>query len=185
MSCMIWRAEPYFYFVFCFLLFCSELPGQQMNLVLMKSLDALEDCCFDSSLEYKWVCYITDYILFYFGLHFFFIQTSIPKFCGEEYRDKIRRLLFLCTFIESWTYAGWQGPWEVHIIPKFSYQVRLQYSKTVRVWSSQSGAGLTCLGHSSMAEPSRQGKSFSLTPVWASRVAAHATASHPPNTQHV
>ncbi|XP_010164361.1 focadhesin-like, partial [Antrostomus carolinensis] len=30
----------------------SDVPGQQMNLVLMKSLDALEDCCFDTSLEY-------------------------------------------------------------------------------------------------------------------------------------
>lgn len=33
--------------------FCSDVPGQQMNLVLMKSLDALEDCCFDTSLEYR------------------------------------------------------------------------------------------------------------------------------------
>ncbi|NXC74496.1 FOCAD protein, partial [Anhinga anhinga] len=30
----------------------SDVPGQQMNLVLMKSLDALEDCCFDTNLEY-------------------------------------------------------------------------------------------------------------------------------------
>ena len=26
-----------------------------MNLLLMKSLDALENCCFDPSLEYKYV----------------------------------------------------------------------------------------------------------------------------------
>uniref|UniRef100_A0A8B9CID0 Focadhesin n=1 Tax=Anser brachyrhynchus TaxID=132585 RepID=A0A8B9CID0_9AVES len=34
----------------------SEVPGQQMNLLLMKSLDALEECCFDSSLEYNTGC---------------------------------------------------------------------------------------------------------------------------------
>lgn len=53
-------------FFFCFLFwFCSDVPGQQINLVLMKSLDALEDCCFDTSLEYKWVSFITDDILFW------------------------------------------------------------------------------------------------------------------------
>ncbi|NXY62047.1 FOCAD protein, partial [Callaeas wilsoni] len=34
----------------------SDIPGQQMNLVLMKSLDVLEDCCFDTSLEYNTGC---------------------------------------------------------------------------------------------------------------------------------
>ncbi|NXJ99967.1 FOCAD protein, partial [Corythaixoides concolor] len=34
----------------------SDVPGQKMNLVLMKSLDALEDCCFDTSLEYNTGC---------------------------------------------------------------------------------------------------------------------------------
>ncbi|XP_068278531.1 focadhesin isoform X2 [Nyctibius grandis] len=34
----------------------SDVPGQQMTLVLMKSLDALEDCCFDTSLEYNTGC---------------------------------------------------------------------------------------------------------------------------------
>uniref|UniRef100_A0A8B9GT48 Focadhesin n=1 Tax=Amazona collaria TaxID=241587 RepID=A0A8B9GT48_9PSIT len=34
----------------------SDISGQQMNLVLMKSLDALEDCCFDASLEYSTGC---------------------------------------------------------------------------------------------------------------------------------
>ncbi|XP_075595347.1 focadhesin isoform X2 [Balearica regulorum gibbericeps] len=34
----------------------SDVPSQQMNLVLMKSLDALEDCCFDTSLEYNTGC---------------------------------------------------------------------------------------------------------------------------------
>nr|XP_009675312.1 PREDICTED: focadhesin [Struthio camelus australis] len=34
----------------------SDVPGQQMNLLLMKSLDALEDCCFDTSLEYTTGC---------------------------------------------------------------------------------------------------------------------------------
>ncbi|KFV72105.1 Focadhesin, partial [Dryobates pubescens] len=33
-----------------------DVPGHQMNLVLMKSLDALEDCCFDTSLEYNTGC---------------------------------------------------------------------------------------------------------------------------------
>ncbi|XP_051498535.1 focadhesin [Apus apus] len=34
----------------------SDVPGQQMNLALMKSLDALEDCCFDTTLEYNTGC---------------------------------------------------------------------------------------------------------------------------------
>uniref|UniRef100_A0A8C0FNP3 Focadhesin n=1 Tax=Bubo bubo TaxID=30461 RepID=A0A8C0FNP3_BUBBB len=34
----------------------SDVPSQQMSLVLMKSLDALEDCCFDTSLEYNPGC---------------------------------------------------------------------------------------------------------------------------------
>lgn len=41
------------FFVSVLFWFCSDVPGQHMNLVLMKSLDALEDCCFDTSLEYK------------------------------------------------------------------------------------------------------------------------------------
>ncbi|KAK2492048.1 hypothetical protein MC885_001413, partial [Smutsia gigantea] len=32
----------------------NDVSGQQMNLLLMKSLDALENCCFDTSLEYKY-----------------------------------------------------------------------------------------------------------------------------------
>lgn len=31
------------------------MSGQQMNLLLIKSLDALENCCFDPSLEHKYV----------------------------------------------------------------------------------------------------------------------------------
>ncbi|XP_075682044.1 focadhesin isoform X2 [Rhinoderma darwinii] len=34
----------------------SDTSGQQMNLLIMKSLDALESCCFDSSLEYNIGC---------------------------------------------------------------------------------------------------------------------------------
>ncbi|NXB09746.1 FOCAD protein, partial [Cnemophilus loriae] len=34
----------------------SDIPGQQMNLILMKSVDVLEDCCFDTSLEYNTGC---------------------------------------------------------------------------------------------------------------------------------
>nr|XP_035938529.1 focadhesin isoform X3 [Halichoerus grypus] len=34
----------------------SDISGQQMNLLLMKSLDALENCCFDPSLEYNTGC---------------------------------------------------------------------------------------------------------------------------------
>ncbi|NWS83492.1 FOCAD protein, partial [Toxostoma redivivum] len=34
----------------------SDIPGQQMNLVLIKSLDVLEDCCFDTNLEYNTGC---------------------------------------------------------------------------------------------------------------------------------
>lgn len=66
------RAAFWVFFVSVLFCFSSDVPGQQMNLVLMKSLDALEDCCFDTSLEYKWVSFITDYnTLFYFELHLF------------------------------------------------------------------------------------------------------------------
>uniref|UniRef100_A0A8D1E1C6 Focadhesin n=1 Tax=Sus scrofa TaxID=9823 RepID=A0A8D1E1C6_PIG len=34
----------------------SDISGQQMKLLLMKSLDALENCCFDTSLEYNTGC---------------------------------------------------------------------------------------------------------------------------------
>ncbi|XP_008843747.1 focadhesin isoform X2 [Nannospalax galili] len=34
----------------------SDMSGHQMNLLLMKSLDALENCCFDTSLEYNTGC---------------------------------------------------------------------------------------------------------------------------------
>ncbi|XP_073907816.1 focadhesin isoform X4 [Castor canadensis] len=34
----------------------SDISGKQMNLLLMKSLDALENCCFDASLEYNTGC---------------------------------------------------------------------------------------------------------------------------------
>lgn len=63
-----------FFFFFFLFWFCSDVPGQQMNLVLMKSLDALEDCCFDTSLEYKWVSFISDDTLFYFDLFYSLIQ---------------------------------------------------------------------------------------------------------------
>ncbi|KAI2552232.1 focadhesin, partial [Homo sapiens] len=33
-----------------------DISGQEMNLLLMKSLDALENCCFDTSLEYNTGC---------------------------------------------------------------------------------------------------------------------------------
>ncbi|XP_069818133.1 focadhesin [Dendropsophus ebraccatus] len=34
----------------------SDTSGQQMNLLIMKSLDSLESCCFDSSMEYNIGC---------------------------------------------------------------------------------------------------------------------------------
>ncbi|XP_078070402.1 focadhesin isoform X2 [Mustelus asterias] len=34
----------------------SDVSGQKMNLLLMKSLDALEQCCFDPTLEYNTGC---------------------------------------------------------------------------------------------------------------------------------
>ncbi|XP_077004160.1 focadhesin isoform X2 [Tamandua tetradactyla] len=34
----------------------SDISGRQMNLLLMKSLDVLENCCFDTSLEYNTGC---------------------------------------------------------------------------------------------------------------------------------
>jgi hypothetical protein len=43
-------------------LLCSDISGKQMNLLLMKSLDALENCCFDASLEYKYVVPISSLV---------------------------------------------------------------------------------------------------------------------------
>uniref|UniRef100_A0A6I8R488 Focadhesin n=1 Tax=Xenopus tropicalis TaxID=8364 RepID=A0A6I8R488_XENTR len=34
----------------------SDVSGRQMNLLMMRSLDALESCCFDQSLEYNMGC---------------------------------------------------------------------------------------------------------------------------------
>lgn len=49
--------------IFSFWPLPSDISGQQMNLLLMKSLDALENCCFDASLEYKYVGSISSLIL--------------------------------------------------------------------------------------------------------------------------
>uniref|UniRef100_A0A669QDY8 Focadhesin n=1 Tax=Phasianus colchicus TaxID=9054 RepID=A0A669QDY8_PHACC len=70
----------------------SELPGQQMNLVLMKSLDALEDCCFDSSLEYNTGCVLG------VGLALSFLSHSSQTDSRVHVSASLRKL---CAYLDS------------------------------------------------------------------------------------
>ncbi|OXB75526.1 UNVERIFIED_CONTAM: hypothetical protein H355_006122 [Colinus virginianus] len=70
----------------------SELPGQQMNLVLMKSLDALEDCCFDSSLEYNTGCILG------VGLVLSFLSHSSQTESRVHVSASLRKL---CAYLDS------------------------------------------------------------------------------------
>ncbi|XP_071436202.1 focadhesin isoform X1 [Pithys albifrons albifrons] len=69
----------------------SDVPGQQMNLVLMKSLDVLEDCCFDTSLEYNTGCILGVGLVLSFMSHSsqtesrVHVSASLRKLC--KYMD--------------------------------------------------------------------------------------------------
>uniref|UniRef100_A0A8C3SNW2 Focadhesin n=1 Tax=Chelydra serpentina TaxID=8475 RepID=A0A8C3SNW2_CHESE len=66
----------------------SDVSGQQMNLLLMKSLDALEDCCFDTSLEYNTGCILGVGLVLSFMSHSsqtesrVHVSSSLRKLCN-------------------------------------------------------------------------------------------------------
>ncbi|XP_050800058.1 focadhesin isoform X4 [Gopherus flavomarginatus] len=66
----------------------SDVSGQQMNLLLMKSLDALEDCCFDTSLEYNTGCILGVGLVLSFMSHSsqtesrVHVSVSLRKLCN-------------------------------------------------------------------------------------------------------
>uniref|UniRef100_A0A8C3JER1 Focadhesin n=1 Tax=Calidris pygmaea TaxID=425635 RepID=A0A8C3JER1_9CHAR len=70
----------------------SEVPGQQMNLVLMKSLDMLEDCCFDTSLEYNTGCVLG------VGLVLSLMSYSSQTESRVHVSASLRKL---CTYLDS------------------------------------------------------------------------------------
>nr|XP_009940730.1 PREDICTED: focadhesin [Opisthocomus hoazin] len=70
----------------------SDVPGQQMNLVLMKSLDALEDCCFDTSLEYNTGCILG------VGLVLSFMSHSSQTESRVHVSASLRKL---CKYLDS------------------------------------------------------------------------------------
>ncbi|XP_053909823.1 focadhesin isoform X1 [Cuculus canorus] len=70
----------------------SDVPSQQMNLVLMKSLDALEDCCFDASLEYNTGCILG------VGLALSFMSHSSQTESRVHVSASLRKL---CKYLDS------------------------------------------------------------------------------------
>ncbi|NWR77314.1 FOCAD protein, partial [Centropus unirufus] len=70
----------------------SDVPGQQMNLVLMKSLNALEDCCFDTSLEYNTGCILG------VGLVLSFMSHSSQTESRVHVSSSLRKL---CKYLDS------------------------------------------------------------------------------------
>ncbi|KAH1168614.1 focadhesin [Mauremys mutica] len=66
----------------------SDVSGQQMNLLLMKSLDALENCCFDTSLEYNTGCILGVGLVLSFMSHSsqtdsrVHVSASLKKLCN-------------------------------------------------------------------------------------------------------
>ncbi|XP_030423609.1 focadhesin isoform X5 [Gopherus evgoodei] len=66
----------------------SDVSGQQMNLLLMKSLDALEDCCFDTNLEYNTGCILGVGLVLSFMSHSsqtesrVHVSASLRKLCN-------------------------------------------------------------------------------------------------------
>ncbi|XP_075787600.1 focadhesin [Pelodiscus sinensis] len=66
----------------------SDISGQQMNLLLMKSLDALENCCFDTSLEYNTGCILGVGLVLSFMSHSsetesrVHVSASLRKLCN-------------------------------------------------------------------------------------------------------
>ncbi|NWR10820.1 FOCAD protein, partial [Paradoxornis webbianus] len=70
----------------------SGIPGQQMNVVLMKSLDVLEDCCFDTSLEYNTGCILG------VGLVLSFMSHSSQTESRVHVSASLRKL---CKYLDS------------------------------------------------------------------------------------
>uniref|UniRef100_A0A8C3V5X3 Focadhesin n=1 Tax=Catharus ustulatus TaxID=91951 RepID=A0A8C3V5X3_CATUS len=70
----------------------SDIPGQQMNLVLMKSLDVLEDCCFDTNLEYNTGCILG------VGLVLSFMSHSSQTESRVHVSASLRKL---CKYLDS------------------------------------------------------------------------------------
>ncbi|KAM4878761.1 focadhesin isoform 2-T3 [Sylvia borin] len=78
----------------------SDIPGQQMNMVLMKSLDVLEDCCFDTSLEYNTGCILGVGLVLSFMSHSsqtesrVHVSASLRKLCKylDSSEDQSRRV---------------------------------------------------------------------------------------------
>ncbi|XP_006034647.1 focadhesin isoform X2 [Alligator sinensis] len=76
----------------------SDVSGQQMNLLLMKSLDALEACCFDTSLEYNTGCILGVGLVLSLMSHTnqtesrVHISSSLQKLCNylDESEDQSR-----------------------------------------------------------------------------------------------
>ncbi|XP_066195236.1 focadhesin isoform X2 [Sylvia atricapilla] len=78
----------------------SDVPGQQMNMVLMKSLDVLESCCFDTSLEYNTGCILGVGLVLSFMSHSsqtesrVHVSASLQKLCKylDSSEDQSRRV---------------------------------------------------------------------------------------------
>uniref|UniRef100_A0A670ZP43 Focadhesin n=1 Tax=Pseudonaja textilis TaxID=8673 RepID=A0A670ZP43_PSETE len=78
----------------------SDVADKQMNLLLMKSLDALEDCCFDTSLEYSTGCILGVGLVLSLMSHSNLtdseahVSTSLRKLCKylDDAEDQSRTL---------------------------------------------------------------------------------------------
>ncbi|NWV91751.1 FOCAD protein, partial [Machaerirhynchus nigripectus] len=70
----------------------SDIPGQQMNLFLMKSVDVLENCCFDTSLEYNTGCILG------VGLVLSFMSHSSQTESRVHVSASLRKL---CKYLDS------------------------------------------------------------------------------------
>lgn len=56
-----------------------------------------------------------------------FIQAFFPKFYREDYNNMVRKQPVLNTSLETWSHAGWQGPWEVTSLPETGSALGLYY----------------------------------------------------------
>ncbi|XP_015508551.1 focadhesin isoform X1 [Parus major] len=75
----------------------SDIPGQQINLLLMKSVDVLEDCCFDTSLEYNTGCILG------VGLVLSFMSHSSQTESRVHVSASLRKL---CKYLDSSEYQS-------------------------------------------------------------------------------
>ncbi|XP_043916316.1 focadhesin [Protopterus annectens] len=75
----------------------SDVAGQKINLLLMKTLDALEDCCFDSSLEYNTGCILG------VGLVLSVMSQSSQTESRAHVSSTLRKL---CSSLEESTYQS-------------------------------------------------------------------------------